>query len=111
MLALAIYSGSALIPLSYLILTGFLGARRRSMLSALGFHGLITVVIIAYTLGCRSAGYREWYWNTAWHIPVNFVFLWVYLSRLFRAHPVSAVVWQDTPQASEPSSHHKGGNS
>ena len=95
-LALAIYSGSALIPLSYLICTGFRGPRRRSMLVALGFHVLITVLIIAYTLWCRSAGYREWYWNTALHIPTNFVFLCFYLSRLFSALPSSKVTSRDT---------------
>lgn len=98
-LALAIYFGSAVIPLSYLICTGFRGQRRRSMLIALGFHVLITLLIIAYTLWCRRAGYSEWYWNTALHIPTNFVFLCIYLSRLFSALPSSEVTSRDTPHS------------
>jgi hypothetical protein len=98
-LALAIYSGSALIPLSYLICTGFRGPRRHPMLVAFGFHALITVLIIAYSLWCRSAGYREWYWNTALHIPTNFVFLCIYLSRLFSALPSSQVTSPNTPHS------------
>ncbi len=98
-IALAIYSGSALIPMSYLTCTGFRGPRRRSMLVALGFHALITILIIAYTLWCRSAGYREWYWNTALHIPTNFVFLCIYLSRLFSALPSSEAHSRDAPHS------------
>jgi hypothetical protein len=98
-LALALYSGSALIPLSYLICTGFRWPRRRSMLAALGFHMLITLLIIAYTLWCRSSGYREWYWNTALHIPANFVFLCVYLWRMVSAMPSPSVDSSEAPHA------------
>jgi hypothetical protein len=98
-LALALYSGSALIPLSYLICTGFRGPRRRPMLVAFGFHALITVLIIAYSLWCRSAGYREWYWYTALHIPTNFVFLCIYLSRLFSPLPSLQVTSPNTPHS------------
>jgi hypothetical protein len=98
-LALALYSGSALIPLSYLICTGFRGSRLRSMLIALGLHVLITVLIVAYTLWCRNAGYREWYWNTALHIPTNFVFLCIYLSRFFSALPSSEFTSRKMPHS------------
>jgi hypothetical protein len=62
MLALALNSGSALIPL--------VSVERAA---APGLHGLITVV--------------------------NIVFLWVYLSRLLLALPVSKVIAPDTPRS------------
>lgn len=81
-LAFFIYFGSALIPVGYLVSTAFVGTRRRAMLRALGLHALVAGLIIGYTFWSRSAGYREWHWNIAWHIPTNLIFLCVYISRL-----------------------------
>lgn len=81
-LGFLLYYGSAILPLSYLLVTRFRGLKRRAVLFTMGWHFLASCGVSAFAFWCWSAGYREWYWANAWNIPVNLLFAVVYLAIL-----------------------------
>ena len=76
------FYGSALLPLAYLLGTGFRGPRRGAMLAALGWHLALSLAVVALVWWSRAAGYSEWYWAWAYNVPVNVVLAIAYVAIL-----------------------------
>ena len=67
----------------YFLFTRFKGLYIKPMLLGFLLQAFWSVCVWQYTLYCRDAGYREWYWNWALLYPVNFIGIVYYLSIQF----------------------------
>ena len=79
LLAYALYGGSFVVPCVYLLATGFQGAQTRAVFKRLAIHLFSCGLVWAFVYYSWQRGDTEYYWLWALLIPVNLIFLLVYI--------------------------------
>ena len=75
-----LYFGGLLIPTIYFFATRLKGLYIKPILLGFCLQIFWTICVWQYTLFCKYAGYREWYWNWGLLYIVNFISILYYLS-------------------------------